>query len=180
MTHLLTICVIFYIIIKETNTQPQSNDVIYNLLRLYYTLYITLCKVVVLLLWGKIMIYENIKKFCAIRGVTIRKLEKDLEFGRGSISKFDDHDPSVGKMNMIAGYLGVTVDDLIGNDHSAGSKIDQKALQMYGDQDMRDIYRMKESMTQERFAVYKKLLSEIFTAESGNKNEKEGDAGQDK
>lgn len=60
-----------------------------------------------------IMIYERIKEICNAKGITIRKLEQDLEFGRGSVRKFDQHDPSVGKMYMVAGYLGVKVDDLL-------------------------------------------------------------------
>lgn len=59
------------------------------------------------------MIYERIKEICNAKGITIRKLEQDLEFGRGSVRKFDQHDPSVGKMHMVAGYLGVTVDELL-------------------------------------------------------------------
>ena len=125
------------------------------------------------------MIYDNIKRFCADKGITIRKLERDLEFGRGSVSKFDEHDPSVGKMNMIAGYLGVTVDDLIGNNPLPNTNIERKAMQMYGDQDMRDIYEMKKNMNDERFAVYKKLLFEIFNSEkNSDRIKKEGDAGQ--
>ena len=42
------------------------------------------------------MIYERIKEICNAKGITIRKLEQDLEFGRGSVRKFDQHDPSVG------------------------------------------------------------------------------------
>lgn len=136
---------------------------------------------VVRFLWGKFMIYENIKKCCAAKGVTVRKLERDLEFGRGSVSKFDEHDPSVGKMNMIAGYLGVTVDDLIGNEHHSNTNIERKAMQMYSDEDMREIYQMKMSMNYERFMLYKKLLAEIFNSEQqGKQNEGEGDAGDEK
>lgn len=40
------------------------------------------------------MIYERIKEICKAKGITVRKLEQDLEFGRGSVRKFDMHDPS--------------------------------------------------------------------------------------
>lgn len=33
------------------------------------------------------MIYERIKEICNAKGITIRKLEQDLEFGRGSVRK---------------------------------------------------------------------------------------------
>lgn len=123
---------------------------------------------VVRFLWGKFMIYENIKKCCAAKGVTVRKLERDLEFGRGSVSKFDEHDPSVGKMNMIAGYLGVTVDDLISEDYPVKIKTGSLADQMYSDPDMRDIYIMKQNMSAARFALYKKLLEDVYKADIQN------------
>lgn len=59
------------------------------------------------------MIYERIKKLCKAKGITVAKLEQDLELGRSSCRKMDQHDPSVGKMHMVAGYLGVTVDELL-------------------------------------------------------------------
>lgn len=113
-----------------------------------------------------IMIYERIKELCKARGITVAKLEQDLELGRSSVRKFDQHDPGVGKMNMIAGYLGVTLNDLIDADFDSDKKLDTLANQMFSDKDMRDIYFMKKGMTEERFALYKKLLSEMFKAEN--------------
>lgn len=114
------------------------------------------------------MLYDRIKEFCKLRGVTIKKLEEDLEFGRGSVRKFDQHDPSIGKMNMIAGYLGVTVDDLISEDYPAKIKTGSIADQMYSDPDMRDIYMMKSKMSPARFALYKKLLEDVYKADIQN------------
>ena len=111
------------------------------------------------------MIYERIKEICKAKGITIRNLEQDLEFGRGSVRKFDKHDPGVGKMHMVAGYLGVTVDDLLDDKYDANKGPATIAQQMYADKDMRDIYRMKSSMSAERFALYKKLLEEMYRAE---------------
>lgn len=111
------------------------------------------------------MIYERIKEICRKKGVTISKLEQDLEFGRGSVRKFDQHDPSVGKMHMVAGYLGVTIDDLLDDRYESNNGPDTLAQQMYVDKDMRDIYHMKNNMSAERFALYKKLLEEMYRAE---------------
>lgn len=113
------------------------------------------------------MIYERIKEICNAKGITIRKLEQDLEFGRGSVRKFDQHDPSVGKMHMVAGYLGVTVDDLLDDKYESDKGPDALARQMYVDKDMREIYEMKNNMSAERFALYKKLLEEMYRAEQG-------------
>ena len=69
------------------------------------------------------MIYDRIKKICKDKGITVAKLEQDLELGRSSVRKFDQHDPGVGKMNMIAGYLGVTLNDLIDADFDSDKKL---------------------------------------------------------
>lgn len=126
------------------------------------------------------MIYDRIKEICKARGITIRTLERDLEFGRGSVRQFDQHDPSVGKMHMIAGYLGVTVDDLLDNNFDVKKIRDDAALQIYSDKDMRDIYEIKKGMVPERFAVYKKLLTELYKAEMSERSQDEegGEAGE--
>lgn len=114
------------------------------------------------------MIYERIKELCKMRGISVAKLEKDLELGRSTVRKFDQHEPSIGKVHMIAGYLGVTVNDLLDENYDSDKKLDTIANQMYSDKDMRDIYFMKKEMTEERFALYKKLLSEMYKAEKAD------------
>lgn len=64
------------------------------------------------------MIYENIKKCCALKGISISQLEIELKMARGSLCKIDRHKPSQEKMSNIANYLGVSVDYLIGNEES--------------------------------------------------------------
>ena len=56
---------------------------------------------------------SSIKKRCAEKGTNIHKIEKVAGFPRGSIYKWDDHKPSIDKVNTVAGILGVTIDELI-------------------------------------------------------------------
>lgn len=58
-------------------------------------------------------IYKNVQNACKARGVTIAGLEDRLNFGRGSIYKWDAHKPSVQKVKMVADELGTTVDELL-------------------------------------------------------------------
>lgn len=58
-------------------------------------------------------IYENVKKACNNKGISINKLEQNLEFARSSISKFNTNVPSIEKMSLIAKELDVTVDFLM-------------------------------------------------------------------
>lgn len=56
---------------------------------------------------------STIKRQCAEKGTNINKIEKVAGFPRGSIYKWDDHTPSIDKVNRVAVILGVTVDELI-------------------------------------------------------------------
>lgn len=116
------------------------------------------------------MIYDRIKKICKDKGITVAKLERDLELGRSSVRRFDQHDPSIGKMHMIAGYLGVTVDDLLDDKYESNKGPDALSRKMFVDKDMRDIYEMKSNMSADRFALYKKLLEEMYRAEQGGES----------
>ncbi len=57
---------------------------------------------------------ENIKFLCALKGTSIPKLEKELGFGRGAIYNWDTNSPSIDKVQKVADYFEVSVDDLLG------------------------------------------------------------------
>lgn len=57
-------------------------------------------------------LYKNIQDACKSAGVTIIKMESDLNFSRGSVCKWDDHTPSIDKVGAVADYLKVSIDDL--------------------------------------------------------------------
>ena len=59
------------------------------------------------------MIYERIKELCGKEGIAITALEKELGFGRGSLSKIDRNSPSSARLQMIADRLGVTTQYLL-------------------------------------------------------------------
>lgn len=56
---------------------------------------------------------ENIKSLCAKRGISIPKLEKELDFGRGSIYNWDKNSPSLDKLKKVAAYFNTSLDCLI-------------------------------------------------------------------
>jgi transcriptional regulator with XRE-family HTH domain len=56
---------------------------------------------------------ENIQKLCDERDVTIAQLERDLNFGRGSIYKWNKNSPSIDKVQKVAEYFGVSTDFLL-------------------------------------------------------------------
>ncbi|MBC1996799.1 helix-turn-helix transcriptional regulator [Listeria marthii] len=59
------------------------------------------------------MILDIIKDLCKVHGITISKLETDLQFGKNSLYKWKNATPSIDKLILIADYFNVTVDYLL-------------------------------------------------------------------
>ena len=61
------------------------------------------------------MYYDKVKKFAKKKGVSVRKIEIDLELSNGSISKWNASTPGADKLEKVANYLGVNVSDFFDN-----------------------------------------------------------------
>lgn len=59
------------------------------------------------------MIFENIRKRCKARGVSINSVEAAAGIGRNVIYKWKDSQPSLKNLRAVADYFGCTVDDLM-------------------------------------------------------------------
>ena len=57
---------------------------------------------------------DRIKSLCKARGVSMNKVEIDLGFGTGYISKLKESNPNSRKLQEIADYLDVSLDYLMG------------------------------------------------------------------
>ena len=58
-------------------------------------------------------LYENIKKKCKDRGISIAKLERATKLSVGSISHWRTSDPKVSNVKAVADCLGCTIDELL-------------------------------------------------------------------
>ena len=67
---------------------------------------------------------ENIKKYCALRGVKPTVACRESGVGRSFMTNLESKGslPSIGKVYMLASYLGVTINDLVGEDIIASSR----------------------------------------------------------
>ena len=54
--------------------------------------------------------YERIKMLCKQNGTNITALEKELGFAKGSICKWENHEPSYERVKMIADRFHVSVE----------------------------------------------------------------------
>ncbi len=58
-------------------------------------------------------IVERIKELCASRGITLNQLAKAVGL-KSTIARWEDHEPSVDKVRLVAQYFGVTVSEVLG------------------------------------------------------------------
>ena len=66
------------------------------------------------------VLYDNVKKLCEEKGVSILSLEKALGFPRSSICKWNDNEPGIRKVQKVAEYLGVSIEELLREDDEKG------------------------------------------------------------
>ena len=65
------------------------------------------------------MIYNNVKKICEERKIPISQLERDLEFPRSSVCKWNENEPGITKVQKVASYLKVPIEQLLVDDTTA-------------------------------------------------------------
>lgn len=56
------------------------------------------------------MIYERVEELCHKKGVSIYRVEKDLNFSSGSICKWKRSIPTADKLKILANYFGVSIE----------------------------------------------------------------------
>lgn len=59
------------------------------------------------------MIFDNVRKRCKARGMSIAVVEAAAGIGKNVIYKWQRNDPSLKNLKAVADYFGCTVDDLI-------------------------------------------------------------------
>lgn len=64
----------------------------------------------------------RIKELCAKAGISMNKLEEELGFGKGYISKLGVSNPNTAKLQKIADYFSVTLDFLMTGQDKAESE----------------------------------------------------------
>lgn len=59
------------------------------------------------------MIFNNIKKLCAQRNISISQLEKEAGLGNGTISGWKESMPRIDSLQAVAKVLGTSIDKLV-------------------------------------------------------------------
>lgn len=58
-------------------------------------------------------VYENVKKKCKAKGISIAQVERATKLSVGSISHWRTSDPKLGNVKAVADCLGCTIDELL-------------------------------------------------------------------
>lgn len=89
------------------------------------------------------VLFQRVQDLCNEQGITLRKLEIDLEMGNGAITKWKTRsNPSVESILKVAKYFEVSVDYLIGV-----SNIKTSAEGILGDEEFISLQRAKQRMS---------------------------------
>lgn len=59
------------------------------------------------------MIVENISALCKEQGTTFAEVERVLKLGNGTIRRWNEVNPRIDRIKLVADYFGVTIDDLL-------------------------------------------------------------------
>lgn len=60
----------------------------------------------------------NIKELAITKGMTIAELERKLNLSQGSIRKWDTTNPGIDKVQSVADFFGVSIDELLGREEN--------------------------------------------------------------
>lgn len=59
------------------------------------------------------MLYDIVKKICLEKGISVGQVEKQCNLSNGSISKWNENEPGIRKVQKVAKYLGVPIEELL-------------------------------------------------------------------
>lgn len=59
------------------------------------------------------MLLDNISALCKEHNVTFAEVERITGLGNGTIRRWDEMNPRVDRLKLVADYFGVTIDELI-------------------------------------------------------------------
>lgn len=97
------------------------------------------------------MLYNHVKQLCIRNGITITELERILEFGNGTIHKWERSEPSLGKVLAVAKYFGVSLDVLVSNEEFPSKESINMAIQFDGyDEEQKKLIKCYMSLIEKR------------------------------
>ena len=112
------------------------------------------------------MTYEIIKELCRKSGTTITALEKDLGFGRGSLSKLKNGGQASGdRLKKVADYFGVSVaylmDEQTEEDYYIDPDAKQIAQEIFDNPNLRALFHAARDVKPESLKIAADLIAKL-------------------
>lgn len=106
-------------------------------------------------------IIDRIRLLCEYRGISLYKLEKDLEFGNGSLAKSKTIKNE--RLEAIADYFGVTIDYLMNGENAKDRYcLNDEAIKMtemiLANPEMKKLFDIAKDMSKESLEIAAEIL----------------------
>ena len=118
---------------------------------------------------------DRIKELCRTRNISMNKLEDELLFGKGYISKLGVSRPNVRKLQKIADYFDVSLDYLMtGEEKEGGEKYylndetAEMAQRLFENRDLRVLFDAARDAEPEDLKTTYDMLMALKKKERGN------------
>ena len=95
-------------------------------------------------------LFNNVQMLCNENKTNFARLEKKLGFGNGTVQKWDRINPGIDKIQAVADYFDVSIDELLGREDYWISKEAHKLVAQYEllPEEKRDLVRCYISVLQ--------------------------------
>lgn len=115
---------------------------------------------------------ERVKELCKQHNVSMNKLEEQLGFGKGYISKLGTSKPNTENIRKIANYFAVSVDYLLTGDkerntYYTNDETAQLAQQLFENRDLRVLFDAAKDATPEDLQTTYNMLMALKKKERG-------------
>ena len=69
------------------------------------------------------MLYDQILILCGKYGISIARLERELNMGNGTVRKWKTAKPTAQNLLRVAGYFGIPAEALLGQDDHSRNEV---------------------------------------------------------
>ncbi|WP_416353897.1 helix-turn-helix domain-containing protein [Agrilactobacillus fermenti] len=118
-------------------------------------------------------VLSRIKDLVNQKGITIAELERKLDFGQGSIRKWDKQSPSSERLQKVADYFDVSTDYLLGR-KSPDNQDDRINVDDIIENNRRLFYKSSELSEQDQEFINKFLRTYLESKEGQDRLRKNG------
>lgn len=99
-------------------------------------------------------IVDRIRSLCVSQGMTLTRLETELEIGRGIIKRWEKSSPNMDNIQKVANYFHVTTDYLLGRETNIREQVvtfQRAANEGMSDEELEDILNYARFRYPDRF-----------------------------